>query len=374
MKETILSRIIDYYKKKSKVSLRSFTDRNMSYDLYLKIYHDYFNRYQNEVNNDIKIAIEEYFNEGKQNHENNDVGINLSLNNATEDIEFIALINLHVFFRLFKMRDYETRNISKITEFELTNNENHVIWYRGQSDSSWNIIPTMFRDNKLTKLWTWNEILNELSSKPQRNSVASKLSEINLDIQEQPYRTMAYIQHAISYSLLIDFTKSKDVSLSFALTKRSSLSSYYNTDSCVFELSMPQKSVISDLNQINKVILNSKVQVINQNEYIVKMLENEMWIKLIKGNSSVIHLLDFPTNDRMLYQKGTFALFDNAIIIGGEVFLSYDKVKYLKEHLVKKVIQYQRKEVMLKTLLRKSPQYHQRYLMDPYLYLDEVDL
>lgn len=75
----------------------------------------------------------------------------------------------------------------------------------------------------------------------------------------------------------------------------------------------------------------------------------------------------------MLFQKGAFILYDNVIIIDDEVFMSCNKVRFLKNNLKKYIIKANLKEGLYEDLMKKYPQYYQRYLLDPYLYLSELD-
>lgn len=88
---------------------------------------------------------------------------------------------------------------------------------------------------------------------------------------------------------------------------------------------------------------------------------------------STIYLINRPINDRMLFQKGAFILYDNVIIIDDEVFMSCNKVRFLKNNLKKYIIKANLKEGLYEDLMKKYPQYYQRYLLDPYLYLSELD-
>jgi hypothetical protein len=371
MNEKQLKEIIKFYKDLLNINFRSFTTENEKYHENLEIYEAYFHKYLNIINTDVQNSVRFYSeNKNKEYHGQFDE-VNDNLNNQTI---LVLFVNLHIFYRLFRMKDYETKRIKDFQDFKISDLDTKVTWYRGQSNASWQIIPSFFRDSSKTKLWSWDEVISEYNSKPNKNSISMKLNELDIKINDQPYRTVSYVQHAISFSPIVDFTKSLDVALSFALSKSSSLSSYYEVDSSVYELKMNTDSVLHEIDKIDKALRDSKVQVFSRNEYLVNVIRNEMWTMMLKGLESIIYLIDFPTNDRMLYQKGTFILFNNTIVIGSDIFLSYNKVSFLKNHLVKNVIPCAKKEEMLKSLLRNTPHYRFRYLMDPYLFLDEIDL
>jgi hypothetical protein len=388
-----------FFKKKSNAKISVFTKKSKNYRKYLSSYADYYKKYKSYIKNDYTNSLVEYnrslskkestqsgFCIGKPRK--NDINkideiINDSQNGMDEiinnlfnyksDITLVLMINIHVFFRLYKMKIYTEKPLNSIDDIINYDKQNGTSWYRGQTNKNWQLVPSFFRNSKKSLLWDWSEIYKDYQSKPSKVSLIKKLNEIGINTSEFPYKTAAFIQHSIGYSPLIDFTRSPEVAISFALSNGSSMGSYYGDDACVFVLELSNCQILTD-NNINVALKSSKTQVFMKNELIIRLLENLMWVNLMLANEkSKIDFINQPTNDRMMFQKGTFILYDNVIIIGDEVYMSYEKIDFTKRHFIKYNIDVKSKEKLYEDLMNKYPQYHQRYLLDPYLYLGEPD-
>ena len=345
---------------------------------YIGEYKVYYNDFREIILSDVRTAIEEFLSIEKFS-----IKEDFNLRNTLrliyiqdfeneEDIHII--IGIHIFYRLFKMKHYTEKPLSDIDDIIKYNEKGATVWYRGQTNTNWQLVPSFFRSAKKTALWTWDEIYKEYQSKPRKVSLIKKLNEVDIDTTSFPYKTAAFIQHSIGYSPLIDFSRSSKVALSFALANGSSMVSYYGDDSCVYVLKLNNTKILENIEGINDAIRTSKVQVFKTGEHVTNLVTNKMWKDLLNNNvQSVIHLINKPTNDRMMFQKGTFILYDNTIIIGDEVFMSFNKASFIGSRLTKYNIQTTSKEKLYEQLMIDFPQYHQRYLLDPYLYLGEPD-
>jgi len=364
--------VLNYFKKKSDAKISVFTEKNKKFQEYINQYYRYYNDYKNIISNDFYAAINEYRNSSSKFNLNQDIDFQLLIN--TDNMTLHITIDIHIFFRLYKMKHYTEKQLNNIEDVISYDNKDGIVWYRGQTNTNWQLVPSFFRNAKNSFLWSWSEIYKDYNSKPSKVSLINKLNEVDIDTASYPYKTAAFIQHSIGYSPLIDFTRSPEVAISFALSNGSSMVNYYGDDACVFVLELNGYKILSDLTEIDKVMSSSKTQVFRKSELIINLLSNQMWLDLIIGKiSSTIHLINRPTNDRMMFQKGTFILYDNVIIIGDEVFMSYNKISSIGRHLTKYNIDVKSKEKLYEKLMIKYPQYHQRYLLDPYLYLGEPD-
>jgi hypothetical protein len=367
-----LESLLAYYKRNSKAKISIFTENNKNYFEYMIHYEKYYKANIDNINQDLFLAVEEF-----RDKVNNDIMLdtNMLRNQIMEDLNLLHIIvNLHIFFRLFKMKYYIELPLNNIEDIIQYNEKQGVVWYRGQTNTNWQLVPSFFRNAKKTSLWTWNEIYKDYKSRPKKVSLISKLNEVDINTFLFPYKTAAFIQHSIGYSPLIDFTRSPKVALSFALANASSMVNYYGDDACVYVLDLNNYKVLTKLDEIDRAILDFKVQVFKKYDSIINLISNQMWLDLLNNKvDSIIHLINIPTNDRMMFQKGTFILYDGVIIIGDEVFMSYNKVGFMAKHLIKYNIKTKIKENLYEKLMIDYPQYHQRYLLDPYLYLGEPD-
>lgn len=358
-----IKKLKNNYKKLIRASISVFTIKNNKYNEYITDYRNYYQDHKSIIIGDIKMAINE-----------NDLQINIEseLTNISDEILHLK-VDLHVFFRLYKMKNYKVEKLTNIKDLIELENQSEI-WFRGQTNAEWQLIPSIFRNIKKSALWGWDEIYNEYNTKPKKVSLIKKLEEVDIDTITNPYRTISFIQHSIGYSQLIDFSKTSKIPLSFALSNSAQMASYYEDDACVYSLNVENYKILDNIDEIDSVVKGSKVQLFKRNELLVNLIRNRTWIDLMSGNKkSIIHLINKPTNDRMLFQKGRFILYDNVIIIDSDIYMSFSKIGFMEKQLTKFVIECNNKESLFEELMKEYPQYHQRYLFDPYLYLSESD-
>ncbi|MFA6377399.1 MAG: FRG domain-containing protein, partial [Acholeplasmataceae bacterium] len=297
--------VLNYFKKKSDAKISVFTEKNKKFQEYINQYYRYYNDYKSTISNDFYAAINEYRNSSLKFNLNQDIDFQLLIN--TDNMTLHITIDIHIFFRLYKMKHYTEKQLNNIEDIISYDNKDGIVWYRGQTNTNWQLVPSFFRNAKNSFLWSWSEIYKDYNSKPSKVSLINKLNEVDIDTASFPYKTAAFIQHSIGYSPLIDFTRSPEVAISFALSNGSSMVNYYGDDACVFVLELNGYKILSDLNEIDNVMSSSKTQVFRKSELIINLLSNQMWLDLMIGKiSSTIHLINRPTNDRMMFQKGTF--------------------------------------------------------------------
>lgn len=360
--------IIEFYKLTYRVKVRTYPS-NIS-ESNKVVYSAYFREHFVKIKRDVKEAIEEYYKVKGKNISQFIEGID-----GNEKIDYYSIhlignmVDLHVIFRLFNMKEYLSDDLENLGD---VSKEKDNLWFRGQTNSKWSFVPSFFRNNNETKLWTWNTILQEYASKPSAPSLVEKLLEIDIDPNINPYKFLAFIQHAISFSPLIDFSKNSRVALSFALSNQSKILDFYKDESCVYRLNISDFKVLKKLSEIDEVIKNVRIQSFKESTNVSTIIQNQLWKDLLlEKTSSVVHLINLPTNDRMLYQKGVFALFDNVIIIGNEIYFSKNKIGFFRQNLKKFIIKAETKESLIAELYNKNPQYHHRYLNNPYLFLED---
>lgn len=357
-------------KTKNNSGIKSFTDKHPDYEHFISIYREYYDKFRTIILRDLIYVVSEFVGEKNINFEK-DMVVGLE-HGTNDDILMLRFrVELHVFYRLYKMNHYEESTLKNIRDL-ISNKDNENCWYRGQINSEWQLIPSFFRNAKKTKLWDWNFIKAEYDSKPEKVPLTNKLDTIGIDTSS-PYSLCSFIQHSIGFSPLIDFSKSPKPALSFAMANGSNLPTYYGDNACVFELKIDEAQIIDNVADINNIITKAQLQVFDKAPHITTLIQNEMWRNLLKEKKSVIHFFNLPTSDRMRFQKGVFVMFDNVIIIGNELYLSFDKTKYLSKRLTKYIIRTSKKDDLYNQLMEQFPHYHPRYLLDPYLYMGEND-
>ena len=295
-----------------------------------------------------------------------------------------------LFYSIYMEKGYDKKeNIKEEDYFDtitkISESNQYPVFFRGQSNYDWNLVPSIIRDfNEIdlmrkkigvsgtlidnSKLF---KIYSETGMIAKYNKVFDEkvLSPSDID-----YRFLSYMQHSISYSPLIDFTKDYKVACSFAIPINS-INTYLQKDSCVFILDangmdfslVKNETTISDvntiINKLNVRLFNKKIKP-GTKMYIDNMgslVEVDFTsLKKIKDNLTPrFQIISSMTNDRMKYQKGCFILFYDYVSVNGNIL--YELVDEFTYH--KHRIRVDEKHIILKKL---DGYYNQSDLLNPY--------
>ena len=241
-------------------------------------------------------------------------------------------------------------------------------FYRGQSNFEWQLKPSLLRgydfksnDGRVIDLDVLYDIYHDVGLIDKyNNTVGNKRIKSGKDID---YEFLSFMQHAVSYSPLIDFTGKIDVAYKFALQK-SSPNTYLQNSSAVFILSFEHTGMIEDLSKINIIYLNKKIkpgtimQVIDSNGTI-KRLDFTTISKIQNQLRPKFAHFESKTNDRMKYQDGKFILFYDYVAVKGNVYYMLNK----QMHLTKRKIRPSKKDKILSAI---DGDLNISYLMNPY--------
>jgi hypothetical protein len=244
-------------------------------------------------------------------------------------------------------------------------NEQVKYYFRGQSDSKWNIIPSCLRNFDLEKTQIFD--YDQLIDKYQSISVFDKYKKI-IDTSAEAYPMISFFQHSISYSPLVDFTSKLEIASFFALHNISSINDFFNKDSAIFELDIRNGN--SDLYSINNMNLEDmKIGIYKDGVRTYKdyafMYKN---MGRLFGTDAKTTFSFNRTNDRMRYQSGAFIFFDDYIIENMDSTIITIRTG---QPIVKIVIDKSIKKAILDYLNINYPDYKLRYLMNPYLRFEE---
>lgn len=188
------------------------------------------------------------------------------------------------------------------------------------------------------------------------------------------YSFLSFMQHSISYSPLIDFTKDYKIACSFVISVNS-INTYLQKDSCVFILDANgvDYSLVkndNDINEVNKIIGNLNIRLFNKKiKPGTKMYVDNMGtlvevdftsLKKIKDNLTPrFKIINSMTNDRMKYQKGCFILFYDYVSVNGNILYEWvEEFAYYKHR-----IKIADKNIILQKL---DGYYNQSDLLNPY--------
>lgn len=274
------------------------------------------------------------------------------------------------------------REQKRLSSFDdITNDKRDNTYFRGQIDSEWRISPSIFRDLNKTVVFDDNYYYKLLKNA----KLEEKYNElIRSKKGYEKYSKYAFMQHSLSFSPLIDFTKEKEIATSFALSNPSQINVLENKDSAVFDITVEKKHIINDSkNAFNFLSKEFKIYAIDENyfilgkEYILEDVdyngeshEKSILItsidKLLEQLKPKFKLFDIPVNDRMKYQKGVFLCFYDCIILNSHICYELNN----DININKSIINTSDKRDILRGIYNHR-KYDQEHLLNPYLYFTE---
>ena len=257
-------------------------------------------------------------------------------------------------------------------------------YFRGQTDYEWRMSPSILRNLNMDIVLDdkyYFELLSEQNLEDKYNNLIKATPGFSV---ENKYNKYAFIQHSTSFSPFIDFTKEPIIAISFSLSNAMRLNDFRNSDSSIICMRFDEQksdSLITDKKTARAFIKNDmKLEIINSDTFI---LGKKYELTNSDGRTSLIcitsieelldrmtprfKVLDIPTNDRMLYQKGLFICFYNCLCL--KDFIAYELCPDL--HIAKVCVKKRKKRSILNNIYKNYRQYDPEHLMDPYLYFNE---
>lgn len=302
----------------------------------------------------------------------NETLLDLNLNKADQSI--LLFLRIVVAYEIFSTRINinESRIVNLKTIQKLENDNNAAFWYRGQSDKKWFLFPSIFRDLNENIDIDYN-YLNYLYRKYNLDNEYMTL--INNESNELNLHFLAYMQHAISYSPLMDITSSPIIASSFASKK--------NKKDAKFFFFYSKENMV-DEEKINTIIKEFNVKIIKQPLSFGKTIELKkrtssnteeccsidlsLFSKLFDMLRPEYVTINVQTNDRMKYQKGAFILFFNYMSINGRIFYELNSELKYREYILPS----KHKKNIKKYINKKYKFYSQEFIMSPYKYFEYI--
>lgn len=336
-----------------------------------KVALDYLLKYEDVIFKDLQENLNE---ESIQQYQSlisvltgNDTYIDLNEKSVENTVNSIVI--LHVIVKLIELSVLETKSIDSYDELSKIIGEEKC-WYRGQSSIKWKLVPSFYRSLgsksvHVNKKYLFNEY-NRMKIIDRINSVfrSSTLT----------YEQLAFIQHSMAFSPLLDFTTDIYTAASFAVSNHSKPYLMHDEPAAIFSIKLNgNEDIIRENDDSDSIINNLNVEYIGSKPYISTLIKSNMWIDLILGKIySEYKLIDIKTNDRMRIQNGTFVLFNNVLIIGDDMVVSTRTRRTMSKIITKyeiKVDKGQRYRIYSQIMANDS-KYHLNFMMNPYDYMN----
>lgn len=285
------------------------------------------------------------------------------LNSRSIAWKFVYLRSLLILFFCSSSFEYEYSEEKLAIAQKYSVGQNY---YRGHSNSSFHIIPSMIRSLGKSQIIDYKKIITMYENSGLLEKYKSHINSsaiVNYDF-------CSFIQHATSYSPLIDFTKNKDIALSFATYPNGNLNVYNSTDASLILLSLKDPSETIDISKISLDYHASKLK-----------LDSEIYgIPLYKCSLNEFNtsfgLSTFATNDRMKYQQGVFFCFYHCVIVKGIPLIPWSK-GFLATFRIKCAsnprLGIKSKKDIYNEIIHIKPEYDFDHLMNPYRYFGEYN-
>ncbi len=240
------------------------------------------------------------------------------------------------------------------------------MYFRGHSNIKYTIIPSMIRSlnksNRINYTFIEKKYLDTNLFDKYKKCVNNSF---NID-----YDFCSFIQHATSYSPLIDFTKDENIALSFATYPNGNLNEYNSLDASLILLAVKRERDSIDVKSIDLDYHATKLTIksLIYGKPIYKCSINDFNISFGLSTSA--------TNDRMKYQKGVFFCFYRCVIVKGIPLIPWSK-GYLITFRIKSKdnakTPLEDKQTIYNRITAAEPHLEHSHLMNPYDYFGEYN-
>lgn len=282
-----------------------------------------------------------------------------------------------------------TLNANAFREYLSSDNQDSYFnyYYRGQTNYDWDLIPSIYRNyifrngdsgdyidsSMLFGIYDSEDLVKKYDMTISPN--ATHLSTIT-------YNFLAYMQHSVSFSPLIDFTDKREIASTFALGNKADFNSFSKYDSSIFKLGLAANASkeLNDEKDINIFfsrdynikMLNGKIKlgtimIIAKNDFSQVSIDCTNIQSIIDELRPKYKIINVATNDRMKYQHGKFLVFYDCLVVDGKILfnlnrdIQIEKIKILRKS----------KNGFYQFLMKNYEHYNMEYLLNPYLYFSK---
>lgn len=279
-----------------------------------------------------------------------------------------AIVILHVIIKIKELSVIETKIIDNYDELKKMRSE-YNCWYRGQSSIKWKLVPSFYRSLG-SKTVTVDKTY--LSTEYDRLKVIDRIRAV-FNSTSLNYDQLAFIQHSMAFSPLLDFTTDILTAASFAVSNLVKPHFMQDEPAAIFSIKLNgNEEIIKDQEHCNPIIDRLNVEYIGSKPFVSTLIRSKMWNDLILGTIySEYKLIDIKTNDRMRIQNGTFVLFNNVLIIGDDMIVSTRTRRAMSKIITKYEIRTDKNQRynMYLEIMKNDKKYHLNFMMNPYEYM-----
>lgn len=253
----------------------------------------------------------------------------------------------------FPLDDDSYENYKKILQKD--NN-----YFRGHSDSAYELIPSIYRKLKTNKNILKNDFV--LEKYKEYGYYQKYIKLFNNDKEKDvDYEMMSFIQHSAAYSPLLDITSNIDIATIFACSCGvTNPNEYEDKDASIYIFMFQEEASGSD-EDLNIHWIPTKLTFkteIKPGKPLFTCSPRDFETKYSVKTEY--------TNDRMKYQKGAFLFFNECFIVNGHLLIPFQQIITVKIDIPK-----QMKKALYKSLVKQNNFYSLSYLLEPYEFISD---
>ena len=156
-----LNKIYLFFRNLSNAKVEVFTSDNKKHENHMGLYKNYFYENKKIIQDDYCDALTLY--NHRNTKEKDQVNLDLFQGLISQEIRNVNeimrhIVNIHIFFRLYNMQNYEEISASDIDKMIDREDNDNDEWYRGQVNNTWQLVPSFFRNQNTDYLWKWPDI------------------------------------------------------------------------------------------------------------------------------------------------------------------------------------------------------------------------
>ena len=300
---------------------------------------------------------------------------NLKLFNTIEDKLLTIIIETNAMLVLYSVASIREQKIDKL--ITLSNDAIKLLYrsksnsyYRGQSDFSYNLIPSIYRN---LKEYSGKQITHkDLFDIYKKRNLISRYNDI-FGYSNVDYQFCSFMQHSVSYSPYLDFSEDVKIALSFACNNDTvNINDYIHKDAALYEISFSKAlPIVTDKDpfSLDVFITSGKLRISS----LVR--GKPIYLCSHKDFDVDAYLITNKTNDRMKYQKGVFLFFRKCVIVNNIILMPLNFGNIVKYKIPAKA----KKQLLTKQgiyeLIKESYKaFDYDHLMNPYYYFEDSPL
>lgn len=284
-----------------------------------------------------------------------------NIENNFDDVfceNLIAVQNMLVIYCVTAMRE-------KKFEDNLLDKKSIGKYYRGESDFSYKLLPSIYRNYEVK---SYGSTINYsiLGRLYYDCGLIDKYYKI-FKSKVIDYEFCSFMQHSKAYSPFIDLTENINIALSFATHNTGGINKYLTTEGAIYEFEFKNNIFSTTMEENTVSIRDIDIFVVEGRLHISAIVRKKILCKCTFEDFNIEkHVFVQQGNDRMKYQNGAFLYLNRCVIVNGILLMPISEGT-----ITKYKIPVEKKKQIYKHICETQKYYDFDHLMDPYKYFDE---